>query len=388
MKGNLKYKILLGSTFLIFILFEILKPKPTDWNVTLSPNDKIPFGTYVFRDLLEDLFPASQLTISENSIYQILKEEENSNLIIVSKIFEPSDEDLNSLVESINNGAECLLISEGSSVGVRDTFDIAFNHNYFSTDQLQARIDSLEIRFNGKYYEVPTSFISSTLGNDNEAEILSRTSESDVFFIEKKIGKGKLYVCSAPLLVTNFTLLSGENASLLEGLIAKLPDKKTTWASLYTSGRFEPQTSIRYLLTQPALRWAYAVGMITLLLFMIFKTKREQRQIPTIKPPKNTSIEFAETVGQLYLKFGNHQDIVDKKIRYLKEYFKSKYLLNVTFQNEEIEKVANKTGKEVDSISTLFFAVQQLNHLKYVDKNQLIHFNKKLEEFYINQNHE
>ena len=59
MKGDLKYKIILIVTLGIFILMELLKPTPLNWSVTLDPDDKIPFGTYAFREFLPDMIGSS-----------------------------------------------------------------------------------------------------------------------------------------------------------------------------------------------------------------------------------------------------------------------------------------------------------------------------------------
>ena len=387
MKGvkDLKYKLILGITFGLFVAFEILKPKPTDWNITLSPEDKIPFGAYAFKEFLPDLFSDGNLSVTDESIYKTISLDSAQNIIITSQVFEPGTEDLVQLQKALENGRHCLLIAEDASKEMKDTFDIEFNYKFFIKEQLLKRQDTIELDLEGKKYAFPEAFVSSSISPFKENyDVLSRTSDGEVIFIEKQVGKGKLLICTLPLMMTNFTLLSGDNVEMMEYLVNKLPDEKTTWTSLYISGKNEPQTRLRFILTEPSLRLAYTIGIISLFVFMIFRLKREQRQIPTIKPPKNSSIEFAATVGQLYLKHGNHKNIALKRLMYLKDYMLRRYFIHVNFTKDELEKVIHKTGKDEKVVKDLYKVISDVKSSEDIGENQLVYFNQKLEDFYNN----
>ncbi len=382
---NLKYKLILGITCVLFIGFEILKPKPTDWTVTLSPKDKIPFGGYAFKEFLPDLFSEGNLSITEESVYQTLKNDSAQNIIITSKIFEPGEEDINELMKALKNGQNCLLFAEDVSQELKDTLNIDFNYQFFVNQQAILGKDTIDLKIGEKEYPFPDAFINSSISPFTDGyEIISRTSNGEIIFIEKTVGKGKIFICSAPLLTTNYTLLSGQNVEIMEYLVNKLPDAQTTWTSLYISGRSEPQTFLRFILSEPSLRWAYAISVVALFIFMLFRLKREQRKIPTIKPPKNSSVEFAVTVGQLYLKHGNHKDIALKRLMYLKDYMLKHYFLHVNFSEDEVSKVIQKTGKDKSVVKELYKVIFEVNSLERIGENQLVYFNQKLEDFYNN----
>ena len=171
---------------------------------------------------------------------------------------------------------------------------------------------------------------------------------------------------------------------MMEYLVNKLPDKKTTWTSLYIAGKDEPQTYLRFILSNPSLRLAYAIGIISLFVFMIFRLKREQRPIPTVEPPRNSSMEFSETVGQLYLKHGNHKNIAMKRMMYLKDHLLRRYFLHVNFTEDELGKVIHKTGKDKSVVKELYSIIATIKSSESVNENQLIYFNQKLEDFYNN----
>ena len=56
-KKDIKYYVIIGLILSVIIIFEIMKPKPVDWRFTLEREDKIPYGTFVLFNTLEDIFP-------------------------------------------------------------------------------------------------------------------------------------------------------------------------------------------------------------------------------------------------------------------------------------------------------------------------------------------
>lgn len=386
MKNNFKYKLILFTTIGLYLLFELTKPKPTDWTLSLAPNDKIPFGTYVFHQLLPDLFTEGNLTIGEESIYQAYLNDSTQNLIILGKEFNPQTNEIEQLLRSINAGTNCLLITDELNFELRDTLQLQLDYRFFVEQQILQRRDTTQVVFDGKKYDFPDAFISSTIEpEDKNFTKLASNRLGDLIFIEKKIGKGRLLWCSVPMLVTNYSLLSGDNIEIMESIVNQLPDQKTTLTSLYLNGRtMAPPNRMRFILTTPALKWAWFIAFGALVIFMLFGLKREQRQIPTISPPNNSTIEFAETVGQLYLKNGNHKNVAQKRLLYLKEYFKNKYFMRVTFEESEIERVINKTGKDASIVKALYQSIARVNSAPNITKEQLIQFNQTIEDFYLN----
>lgn len=42
---------------IIFLIVKIFTPEPTDWKQSYSKNDKIPYGSYILYEQLNQLFP-------------------------------------------------------------------------------------------------------------------------------------------------------------------------------------------------------------------------------------------------------------------------------------------------------------------------------------------
>ena len=111
--------------------------------------------------------------------------------------------------------------------------------------------------------------------------------------------------------------------------------------------------------------------------------KRRQRIIPIIEPLKNSTVEFANVVGQVYYEQRNNMNIAQKMIIFFYEHLRTKYYLKTNpLDNEFIERLSQKTGIE------LSFARELIGHIKYVlvqhqvGDHELIRLNQLIEQFY------
>lgn len=117
----------------------------------------------------------------------------------------------------------------------------------------------------------------------------------------------------------------------------------------------------RYFLSQPPLRWALYLSMVSILLFMIFTARRKQRAIPVIREPENKSLEFAELIGTLYYQKKDHADLVRKKYLYFAEELRREMQVDVEEVAEDersFGRIARKTGMEAGEIAAFIREVR------------------------------
>jgi hypothetical protein len=60
-KGYRSFIIIFSVLFILYVVAEINKPKPIDWTVTISRNDKNPYGGYIIYSQLKYIFPAAAI---------------------------------------------------------------------------------------------------------------------------------------------------------------------------------------------------------------------------------------------------------------------------------------------------------------------------------------
>ena len=220
-------------------------------------------------------------------------------------------------------------------------------------------------------------------------EILARNSDGKPVAICLKIGEGELFLVTTPLMFTNYGMLDGNNASYAFRLLSHLEDLPLTRIEAY--GRFANQGSsspLRYFLSQPPLRWAVYLSLVTILLCMIFSAKRRQWVIPVVRPPANETLRFTQLIGNLYYQRKDYKEILQKKHLYFCA--KVKQLSGLDLNSDEPDEtlchqLATKMGKEFRDIWP------QYRELKYliranavVDETSMMRLIDKMNSWILN----
>ena len=116
---------------------------------------------------------------------------------------------------------------------------------------------------------------------------------------------------------------------------------------------------------------------------MIFNARRKQRPIPIIEPSKNSTVEFTQTISNLYLKNDNHKSLVDKKILFFFEKVRTRYLIDTNNLNKEfIEKLALKSGNKLQNTKYLINSIIALNKKLECTEEDLTVLNKMIDNFF------
>ncbi|HWZ22232.1 MAG TPA: hypothetical protein VNW06_06230, partial [Cytophagaceae bacterium] len=181
---------------------------------------------------------------------------------------------------------------------------------------------------------------------------------------------------------TNYNMLLEDNAEFISASLSYLPVRDTYWDEYYKNYREIDNDNLRFIKSQPPLFWAYYVALFSAIVYIVFETKRRQRIIPVVEPPRNTTVEFVSTIGRLYFQKGNHKDIASKKIYYFLEYIRAKfYVTTNVFDKEFIDKLAERSGLDKTKVSQLFALIQNLQQARGVSQKDLMELNKRIEEF-------
>ena len=117
-----------------------------------------------------------------------------------------------------------------------------------------------------------------------------------------------------PASFTNYYLLNNKEFIYAEKVLSYLPKGNLFCLSKSQNGEQISESPMRYIFSQPSLKWAWLVFIFGMLFFMLFNAKRKQRIVPIIAPLQNTTVDFTKTIGNLYYQEGEHQNIINKKI--------------------------------------------------------------------------
>tara|TARA_R110002126_G_scaffold169359_11_gene318350 strand:- start:22046 stop:23236 length:1191 start_codon:yes stop_codon:yes gene_type:complete len=376
---------------LLYVLVEIMKPKPIDWSNDFTRTASIPYGTEILFDEINTLFPDSEIQINTRTLYEFYDNEEFSprNWIFINDAFQLDPLETEELLYSVENGANAFI--SGVITGkLADTLNLAYNF-YFALLDSVSEAGNQTVSFknpainkeNGWTHSIRTNFYYFTSYDTSKTEVLGNWNQNQVNFIKISWGKGNFYLNSTPHLFTNYYLRKPEQAKYAFTALSYLPIQNTVWDGYYKSGRNVAGTPLSIVLSTDGLKQAWYLALITLLLFMIFKARREQRIIPIIQPPKNSSIQFAETIGELYLEQGSHSEILEKKLKFFYEYIINHLRLNPSTIDMKFKTaLSQRSGIEKQEILKLFDLIELSGSSQKVSQTQLTLITKKIDEFY------
>ena len=368
-----KYYFFLIITVALLVVVELLTPPPTDWSMTLHHRDKIPYGTYVLRDLIQDLFPGKQIQTSYETLYEL--DQSNAlppNILVLSRSFGPDSLDMDVLFTAVTNGRQAFIASNYFYGYFADTLNLETD-----TEPLFGNIDSLVTDGMMIDRSVFTSYDST------RTTVLKRNAADSPILLQVDWGNGKLYLHSEPRIFTNYEMLHAQRYAEVASALSFLPVQDVLWTEYYQVGRLESGSPLRFLLSEPPLRWGLYAGLWGLLLFILFETKRKQRAIPLHRPPANTTLEFVSTVANLYYRTRNHKKLADKKVAHFLRFIRNQYRLLPDLTNPEFrERLAHKSDREQREVDALLDHIIHIQRANQIKEEELLKLNKQINDFY------
>lgn len=385
MKHNLKYILPLIIISIVLFVLKLTEPKEVDWKDSFSMKDKIPFGSYVMYDLLKVLFDKNTVNQINFPIYNTLKNKsyQNVNYLVICNNFDPDDLDIQYMLDFVYEGNSMFISASGFGKRFSDSLQIKTQPVFFADDSLYVSLshnalnhsDSTSIKtssFHSYLKEYDTTY-SNVLGTD-------RNGNSN--FIEYYYGEGRFLIHTIPHSFTNYNILK-DDAKYISGVFSHLNNGNIFWDEYYKEVNKYSSTPLRFILSNTELSFSYFTLIISLLLFVVFRGKRQQRIIPVIKPLANTTVEFIETIGNLYFRQRNHKNIAEKKIAYLFDHLRNRYGLNIIEINDELKAlVAQKTKFGIENTSELFNNIKIVKRSDKIDQKLLFDLNNIIEKFY------
>ena len=392
MKDFKIYIAIASVCLLIYLVAQYNKPNPVDWTSTLYFNDKIPFGTYVLYNRLNDIYPDAEIIKTNKSAYSFFADSAvtdssagKSNYLIVAKNVEFSKDDYKAMVKYIGAGNSVFISTFDWSGTLPDTLKLNttsdFNKkspglNFSNTKLKQAQDYHFDKHISDQYF----SAFDTT-----KAIVIGQNSNGKANFISYKFGKGKLFLMANPLVFSNYSLLKPQGENYAARILSYLPANADNvyWDQLQNHDIPIDESPMRVFFKYPALQWAYYLALASLLLFVIYEVKRRQRIIPVVEPLKNSTLEFVTVVGKVYYEQRNNANIASKKILYFAEHVRNNFGLKTNnYSPENVRLFASKTGVDEQFAGELLRHINYLLPQNHVTDHELIVLNQLIENFY------
>ena len=227
-----------------------------------------------------------------------------------------------------------------------------------------------------------------------------------------KIGEGMLFLHSETSMFTNRTLMDdNQGLEYAERIMSHIPRGNIYWHDL--SGRNSHrylakkgseesaegegggsetygkrrESPLQFILDSTALRWALYLLLLGLGFYIIFQSKRRRRIIPAAEKRVNSSVEFADTVSQLYYQERRHDKIVKHQEIVFKDFIRSTYYMTTLKADDQfISALSKKSGVATEKIAQIFKAFEYAEGNSSLNDEFLITLQNNLDDFYKNCN--
>lgn len=385
-------KIIATIVVLLAIFIVSSGDKPLDWTPEYNETGVKPLDLKIFFDQLPDLFGNQPVRKVYTTFYEYKEAgfldtlQTGQNYISISDKFTMDKVSFNDLLNFIGKGNTAFLSARNFPSFLKDTLKFKLGYDPIPVTVKKNKLGfyhtGAKLDYESKLKENVT-FIKDSATFKKLGYMTDRKDKKQINLIAIPFQKGLIYIHTHPEIFSNYQLMEAKNTDYINTLISYLTEAPVYFNRNIKQDPNLSDSPLRYILSQPALKWAWYLGLTGIGLFMYFNGKRRQRVIPEIQPKTNTTTEFVKTMSNLYHETEEYNNIIQKEITYFLEHVRNKYHLTTENLNEKfIKKLALKSGNNIEEVGSLIVMISKMRDLKFTTKTPLINLHKKIEAFY------
>ena len=394
----MKQSLQIGIGIIVLILFLAFinlqpKKKPINWKATFSKTDKIPFGTYVLYEELKTWTPDNAITrLTDSQFFAGLDTDSDStetaflndsvptNLILIRPEFYIYTYEEERLLEYISEGNTVFISSTVFPYHFFNLIDtnITMEYDYSSAPVHITTHKQDSIIFpKGKFEH---SFRDSLETYETYSYTKHTNGEFHSGLIKIPVGEGQLILHNFPYALTNYYLLHENEAyrTHVSEILNMFPKQKTYWVTTpvrdYNNERGNSDKGLLDIIRQiPSLFSAWKLLLIGLLVYALFKAKREQRFIPIIPELKNASKDYIKVIANLHHEEKNYLNLVHKKMLYFFDQLKSNHHIDINHLSDS-KSIITKTQSEEKDVTRILALVNKCQNQQAFTKEEFLEF--------------
>ena len=242
------------------------KQKKINWSETYSNEDKIPYGAYVFYNMLSASFNGQKITAYNKPLDQIIEEnavlDKRTNMFLINYSFSPDEKTTNALISYVSAGNNVFISAYSISGELEDRLGIKTSNEISIKNPFDSSICNFinpVMRSNPDYHfktnNYQTYFSSPGRGEVNLLGSLG--GEKAINFIRIKYGDGYFYLNTSPYAFSNISMLSGRNWEYAMKCISYLPVRDIIWEDKSivmknSSNKRASDNPLSFIMSQPS----------------------------------------------------------------------------------------------------------------------------------------
>ncbi|MFS4416798.1 DUF4350 domain-containing protein [Maribacter sp. 2307ULW6-5] len=392
------YLYIFGAGLMAMLFLQYNAPKKINWFKSYVGTHKIPYGTYVFNTLLKEKFPERTVQVHTSPFLFVNRTEAPRGTYVFANGSVSFDKaELDALLNWTAQGNTLFVASKGFDAQLTDTLNLEVNSVYGGFEAIQKQ----SVQWLHPNLKVPDSVIfdrdtyalywqwgDSTavtpLGTVQPME--EGRSEKPANYhnvVQRPFGKGNIVLSTFPEAFTNYFVLQGDNKDYVAGLMAHLGNNETIFMdNHHKSGKAFYTSPMHVFLNNKALKWAYYIALVGVVLYILFQGKRKQRAIPVVPTPQNRTLAFTRTIADMYFEKGDQKNSAEHRINHFMEHLRQSYYLgNIGDEEGFYKNIASRSGHSQAWVAQFFGFMEALRNSDSVTDAQLMELNKKIDTF-------
>ncbi len=389
------------------------KVKKYNWYKTFTDGEQQPYDFGLLKKLIKQRTDHSFdiVTSKLSTTLRDVETKDSVTYIFIGEYCFYNKEEINALLEFAARGKQVMLIAEqfpdtlltalqefGKPFKIQSIRD---NHVNVHFNNSSSKYDHYP--FNYRYFEkdmkepVNWNYISEEgqldyyYGSDYSRYLRLSTFGNKVNFAKFKLGNGYIFLHTNPLMFTNYFLSKDTGFSHAGHVFSEIETKNVIYDIAAREFKEDGEKTIRksdtplsYILKQKALKWAWYLLITAVILFFLFKAKREQRIIPVLEQKRNTSLNFIETISSLYFNFSDHKKMAEIKMNLFTIFIRNRLGISTIEINEAVLlQISTKAKVPLHDTSIIFDHFERvIKQRKQIEGKDLIKLNTCIETFY------
>ncbi len=384
-----KILIVLMLILLTLIIVSESRQRRINWFPSFSVKHKIPFGSYVAYQEAKKIFKDDFQPVSVSPYVFLSKNPDAAGTyVLYNSQINLGKTALESLLTWVKKGNHLLISSGQFEQPLLDSLHL--DQSYYIPKAFNNRLvldlvnPALKIADSVIFDKISTgtTIISKDSLHQYKIKISGEYVSKDTLvpnFVDVQYGKGHIMLHSLPYVFTNYFILKNHNSDYFEGILSYINQKKPVYWDIEAQNGAGSAGIFKYIIQNPGFLWAYRLLFIGLLVYVLFEGKRKQRAIPVVAPPKNETLAFTKTIGDMYIENKEHRRIALMHIKHFMDYLRTQLHID-TKDNIEIlkKKIAQKTKTEIKDIDELFDLIYYINQNTKITSQTVLDLDQKI----------
>ncbi|PKA83845.1 uncharacterized protein DUF4350 [Ulvibacter sp. MAR_2010_11] len=378
------------------VYLEATKPVPVNWFPSYHSDDKIPLGTFVMYNLLEDRLQSDLHDVTQSPFEKLQDSGLKGTYLFINNQLNFEEAEMERLLNWVSKGNTAFLSANYHSRVLLDTLQLEMQNAWIpsrlGTKPMLQLVNSnfkeekpyhIPRDFPVRYFKEIDTLSHTVLGVSQAFNDTLEITKPLVNFIKAPVGKGAFYIHNQPEIFSNYFLLSENNATHTQNVLSYINNDTTIfWDKHYKSGKRVNLSPLYLIFNNKYLKWAYYFVLLGTFLFVLFEGKRKQRSIPIIKPLTNKTYEYTRTIAGMYLDKRENHEIAQKQIALFFEFIRTRLRISTEQLNTRFfTAVAARSGNTVEDTKNLFTFIEKIKHQATTSQEELLKLNNEITSY-------